>query len=234
MVNRSTQSYVLSIYDKMLSQYGSQHWWIDDNPLTVIVGAILTQATRWPNVEKAITNLIAEDAMSLPVLRALPEKTLSQIIYPSGYFNSKARKLKAMADYIGNHFNDDLDSMRKENTDILRTMLLSIHGVGNETADTILLYAFDKTTFIADNYTKRIFYRLGIINKNASYLAIKSLFLNQLIPDSDWLKEYHALIINHGQKVCGRNPKCKNCCLVDVCLTGKKLIKTMGTNNTSN
>ena len=224
MINKLTQSYLMNIYDKMLNRYGPQRWWIYDNPLNIIIGSILTQGTAWVNVEKAIANLIAEEAMSLHVLRGLPEKTLSQIIYPSGYFNSKARKLKAMANYIGYHFNDNLDSMREGKTDILRKMLLDIHGVGDETADTILLYAFDKPTFIVDNYTKRLFYRLGIINENVSYGTLKSLFLNEIKSDSDLLKEYHALIIDHGQKVCGKKPKCENCCLLDVCSTGEKLV----------
>ena len=224
MINKPTQSYLTDIYAKMLNRYGPQRWWIYDNPLNIIVGSILTQGTAWSNVEKAVGNLIAKDAMSLHVLRDLPKKTLSQIIYPSGYFNSKARKLKAMANYIGYHFNDNLDSMRKEKTDILRKMLLDIHGVGDETADTILLYAFDKTTFIIDNYTKRLFYRLGIVNENVSYITLKSLLLNEMTSDSDLLKEYHALIIDHGQKVCGKSPKCENCCLLDMCPTGEKLV----------
>ena len=129
------------VYDRLLARFGPQHWWPAETRFEVMVGAVLTQATAWGNVEKAIGRLKTADALSPAGIRRLPVDELAQLVYPSGYYNAKARKLKALVVYLGERFGDDLDAMGRCDTPALREELLGIHGIGDETADDILLYA---------------------------------------------------------------------------------------------
>ena len=150
------------IYARLLARFGPQHWWPAETRFEVMVGAVLTQATAWGNVEKAIARLKEADALSPGGLRRLPVDELAQLVYPSGYYNAKARKLKALVMYLGERFGDDLDAMGRSDTPALREELLGIHGIGDETADDILLYALGKPVFVVDAYTRRLFHRLGL------------------------------------------------------------------------
>ena len=132
----------------MLARYGPQHWWPGDTRFEVMVGAVLTQAAAWTNVEKAIGNLRRANVLSLQGIRDLPEERLAELLYPSGYYNSKARKLKALVEYLSSRFGDDLDAMSRMDGDVLRRELLQVYGIGEETADDILLYAADKPAFV--------------------------------------------------------------------------------------
>ena len=212
---------LLDIYDRLFSCYGPQHWWPGDTRFEMMVGAVLTQAAAWTNVEKAISNLVAADVLSPRAIRDLNQATLAHLVYPSGYFNSKARKLKALSSYLGERFNDDLDAMSREDTDRLRNELLGVYGVGEETADDILLYALGKPTFIIDNYTRRVFSRLGLAPYKGSYSLHRSLFMDHLPSRADFFQEYHALIVRHGKEVCGKRPECDGCPLLSVCPTGE-------------
>ena len=214
---------LMDIYDRMLGQYGPQHWWPGDTRFEIMVGAVLTQAVAWSNVEKAISNLVAADALSPKAIRDLSEEDLARLIYPSGYFNTKARKLKALAEYLGQRFNDDLEAMAMEDGDALRAELLAVYGIGEETADDILLYAFGKPAFVVDGYTRRVFFRLGLAPEKGSYSTYRSLFMDNLPAERDLYQEYHALIVRHGNEVCAKRPICLGCCLLEVCPTGQAI-----------
>jgi endonuclease-3 related protein len=221
MQEGASRKTLLAVYQRMLRRYGPQHWWPGDTRFEIMVGAVLTQAAAWVNVRKAITNLIDAGALSPQAIRGLPEEELAQLIYPSGYYNAKARKLKALAEYLGQRFDDDLEAMSRENPEALRAELLSVYGIGEETADDILLYAVGAPSVVIDNYTRRTFSRLGLASEKGTYSAYRSLFLGNLPPDRELLAEYHALIVRHGKEMCRKIPLCEGCCLLDVCPTGQ-------------
>ena len=205
------------IYGRLLSAYGPQHWWPADEPFEVIVGAILTQSTAWSNVEKAIANLKAACALSTAALHQMPIDRLARLIRPSGYYNAKARKLKAFVERLLADYDSDLGKLFDLDTVSLRRELLSIHGVGEETADSIILYAARRPVFVIDAYTERILSRLGIAPPDQTYSAYQQLFTQELSPDEALFNEYHALLVRHGKDICRKIPRCDDCCLVPLC-----------------
>ena len=209
------------VFERMFDEYGPQHWWPADTQFEVIVGAILTQSASWANVEKAIHSLKAADALSPGALRELPEADVARLVYSSGYYNAKARKLKAFAEYVGTRFGDDLAEMARMHLESLRAELTSVHGVGEETADDILLYALGKPVFVIDAYTRRVFWRLGLAPESGPYSAYQSVFAEHLPADPELFGEYHALIVRHSRDVCRKQPLCEGCCLLEVCPTGR-------------
>jgi endonuclease-3 related protein len=216
--SRSLRKQLTEIYSLLLQQYGPQHWWPADSPFEVIVGAILTQSAAWANVERAIRNLSSAGALSPARLRELPQSELAQLVYPSGYFNAKALKLKAFAQHLGDNYQDSLDKLFGLDMPILRRELLAIHGVGEETADSIILYAGRKPIFVIDAYTRRIFARLGLEPSAKRYADFQKLFMGNLPLDEGMFNEYHALIVRHGKEVCRRAPRCDACCLRERCV----------------
>jgi len=183
----------------------------------MMVGAILTQSAAWTNVEKAIASLKAAGALSPRALRELPPSELSALIRPSGYYNAKARKLKALADWLGDSFGDELSVLFAAASAALRERLLSVHGIGEETADSIILYAAGKPVFVIDAYTRRIVDRLGLKPAGKSYAAYQALFTDNLPCDRALFGEYHALLVRLAKEVCRRRPRCSGCCLGDIC-----------------
>ena len=183
----------------------------------MIVGAILTQSAAWSNVEKAIANLKAARALSPTALRQLPLSELAAIIRPCGYYNAKALKLKSLAHWLGERYDDNLDKLLANDIDHLRQQLLSIHGIGQETADSIILYAANKPIFVIDAYTRRIINRIGLAPENNSYTAYQALFMDNLPGDSELFKEYHALLVCLAKKACCSRPFCQQCCLKNIC-----------------
>jgi endonuclease-3 related protein len=200
-----------------MERFGPQHWWPADEPFEVIVGAILTQSAAWGNVEKAINNLRGAGALSPPALRKLPRAKLAELVYPCGYYNAKSLKLKAFALWLGNHYQDDLNKLFALDAEKLRRQLLDVHGIGPETADSIILYAAGKPAFVIDAYTRRIFSRLGLAPGKDSYPAYQALFMENLPRDAEMFNEYHALLVCLGKNVCRRQPLCADCCLDDIC-----------------
>ncbi|UCH42653.1 MAG: endonuclease [Dehalococcoidales bacterium] len=219
MDNQSIGQKLHDIYHQMMSRYGPQYWWPAEEPFEVMVGAILTQSAAWRNVEKAIANLRATGVLSPRAIRQLSLSELAAIIYPSGYYNAKARKLKALVQWLG-EYQDNLDNLFTHSTDQLRQELLSVHGVGEETADAIILYTANKPVFVIDAYTRRIVYRLGLAPKGKSYAAYQALFSDNLPADPVLFNEYHALLVCLGKDVCRRNPLCRQCCLREDCEFG--------------
>ncbi len=210
---------LLEVYNRLFNCYGSQHWWPAETTFEVIVGAILTQSAAWINVEKGIQNLKIAEALSPQALRRLPHCELSRLIYSCGYFNAKATKLKAFAGWFGERYGDNLEKMFSRDTVSLREELLEVHGIGEETADSILLYAGNKPTFVIDAYTRRIIGRLGLNPPGKKYSDYRHLFMRNLPRDVQMFNEYHALLVREGKEVCRKQPQCDICCLQTLCLT---------------
>lgn len=204
------------VYNRLLARFGPQHWWPGDTPWEVMVGALLTQSVSWGNVERAIDNLKAAGALSPPVLRQLPLEELARLIRPTAYYNTKARKLKALARLMGSA-GDDLGRLFSGDTSELRDRLLGVYGIGEETADSILLYAAGRPVFVIDAYTRRILGRLGLARPTAPYGELQRLFMDHLPPDTARYNEYHALLVRLGKEVCRKAPRCPTCPLSDIC-----------------
>lgn len=227
------------IYNKLMGMYGHQGWWpvtpcytsdklkpmygiktrIEKQKLEIIIGAILTQSTAWKNVEKAITELNKRNLIDVNKILKISDNELAQIIRSSGYYNQKAKKLKNIAEFLKKY-----PIKKLENIDIneARKLLLSVKGIGKETADSILLYALNKPIFVVDAYTRRIFSNLGLISPNANYDEIQALFMNNLPNDSKLFNEYHALIVEHAKRYYRKKEDYKKCPLYVGYFEGKK------------
>lgn len=186
-----------------------------ESSFEVIVGAILTQNTNWGNVERALHNIKSRDLLDPQKLFELPPDQLVQLIRPAGYFNVKARRLMNFLKYLMQCYDGDLVKMSSVPAAALRKELLSVNGIGPETADSILLYAFNKPVFVIDAYTKRMLYRHGIVDAEADYHMMRDLFMDQLPKRRKMFNEYHALIVRVGKEYCKPKARCEQCPLND-------------------
>jgi len=213
-----TSRILKDIYRRLFASYGPQHWWPAETPFEVITGAILTQSAAWTNVEKAIQNLKQAKALNPDALRRIPQDKLAKLIHTCGYFNAKARKLKAFAEWFGEGYGDSLERLFAVETNPLREKLLRVHGIGEETADSILLYAGNKPVFVIDAYTRRIMDRVGLKPTKDSYGGWQKLFMDNLDADVKLFNEYHALLVTLGKNICKTRPQCGQCPLnTDIC-----------------
>ncbi len=199
------------VYEHLLSALGPQHWWPGETPFEVIVGAVLVQNTAWKNVERAIANLRDADLLSPEAIHQTPAEELEELIRPAGYYRLKARRLKHLIDFLVERYDGSLDDMFATGVWALREELLSVNGIGPETADSILLYAGELPTFVVDTYTARVLKRHGWIEPEADYYAIKELFESNLEEDVAMWNEYHALLVRVGHLYCRKTPKCEEC-----------------------
>ncbi|CAI8046972.1 Putative DNA repair glycosylase MJ1434 [Geodia barretti] len=216
------------VYRRLYDSYGPQGWWPGESRFEIIVGAILTQSTAWVNVEKALASLRAAECWSFYAIASLPQDELALVIRSSGYYNAKARKLQAFAHHVIENYGGDLDRMFDSDAGRLRTELLSIHGIGEETADDILVYAAEMPSFVMDTYTRRIVDRLGIVpsGRNPGYGAYQALFQDNLPADAPLFNEFHALLDHHAKYTCTkRAPLCGGCCLADLCPTAEQGVR---------
>ena len=211
---------LMEIYRRLYEHYGPQHWWPGDSRLEIVLGAVLTQFTAWGNVEKAMDNLKAAGVLSTHALRDIPEDELAVLLRPSGTFRTKARKVKALVGHLWQRYGGDLDRFLSRDTEVLREELLAIHGIGEETADDILLYAAEKPSFVVDAYTRRILGHLDLAPDQETYAAYQELFHRALPKDVPLYNEYHALLDRHAKDTCRKRPLCAGCCLLDICATG--------------
>lgn len=223
------------MYTVLLKSYGPQGWWpllsvkgtnptktasvtgyhsgkydypkTEQQRFEICIGTILTQNTSWSQVEKALQNLAAETIITPTGLKKLDEETLKNAIKPAGYYNQKARKIMQFTDFY-----DSLNGRTPS-----REELLSVWGIGKETADSILLYAYKIPVFVVDAYTRRIFSALGFIDSNAEYDDIRNFFENNLPKEIVVYQEYHALIVEHAKRNCKTKPECENCILKNKC-----------------
>jgi len=216
-VGRALAEKLLDIYRRLYAAYGPQHWWPGDSPFEVVVGAILTQSAAWVNVERAIDNLRAAGVLSPEGLLKIGLDELARLIHPAGYYNAKARKLKAFVEMLFDRHAGELDSLFALPLPQLRQELVATHGIGQETADSIILYAAEKPSFVIDAYTRRVFSRLGLAPAGDNYASWQAMFSEALPRDVHLFNEYHALIDRHAKSVCRKTPLCSQCCLREVC-----------------
>ena len=201
-------------FDALFQAHGEQHWWPGQTPFEVIVGAILVQNTSWLNVERAIANLRRDNLLTPSAIERLPQAKLARLIRSSGYFLQKARKLKAFVSFLRKNHHGSLSAMFRTPTATLRAQLLAVHGIGPETADSILLYAGNHPVFVVDAYTRRILQRHGLATGKESYEALRSLFEKSLPTDPQLFNEFHALLVLTGKNFCRtRAPLCSQCAL---------------------
>lgn len=206
---------LLFLYERLFTHFGSQHWWPGNTPFEVAIGAILTQNTNWQNVERAINNLKRARALSAAAIRRISEEELAGLVRPSGYFRQKAVRLKIFVDFLYNHYRGGIAAMKKDETALLREKLLSVKGIGPETADSIILYAVEKPVFVVDAYTKRVLLRHGLIEQKTGYHEIQDLFHENLQADKRMYNEYHALFVRVCKEFCKKKAFCKGCPLED-------------------
>ncbi len=214
---RGRTDILLAVYRRLYDRYGPQGWWPAETALEMIVGAILTQSTAWTNVEKAIGNLKGAGVLTVAGLRETPREELARLVRPSGYYNVKAAKVKAFVDWLDAGYDGDLDRLFALEAGAMRRELLSVHGIGEETADSIILYAARRPVFVIDAYTRRIVARLGLAPRQDTYAAFQALFRDSLPRDEALFNEYHALLVRHGKSVCRKAPLCTGCCLGGLC-----------------
>jgi len=208
---------LLRIYEILNGHYGNLHWWPADSPFEVIVGAILTQNTTWHNVERAIFNLKTKNLLHPKKLFKTRDDILADLILPSGYYRVKTKRLKAFLAFLNDEYKGNLDRLFNEEIWALRKKLLTIKGIGEETADSILLYAGEKPIFVVDAYTRRILHRHAIISGNAPYAEIQNLFMANLTQSAPIFNQYHALLVQTGKQFCiKKNPLCGQCPLSSI------------------
>lgn len=205
-------SKLVDIYDKLYAYFGPQYWWPAETSFEVIVGAILTQNTSWLNVEKAIDNLRKQKLLDPVKIFKMSQLKLSKFIKPAGYYNIKAKRLKEFVKFLVNNYKGSLKGMSLQDTFTLRRQLLSVNGIGPETADSILLYALNKPIFVIDAYTKRVFSRHRLLDSDVSYDQAQNVFMENLKLDKKLFNEYHALLVKLAKDFCLKNkPKCDIC-----------------------
>jgi len=211
---------LLKIYNKLLEFFGPQHWWPTigtDNPkFEIIVGAILTQQTSWNNVEKAIKNLKDNNLLDPKKLYNLPIRKLEKVIRPCGFFRVKAKRLRSFLKFLIENYDGNVEKIFLSHLENLRKILLSVHGIGPETCDSIILYASEKPVFVIDAYTFRLCERYPIIN-STKYEDVREFFEENLPKDVNLFKEFHALIVKLGKIYCKTKPLCKECPLNEGC-----------------
>ena len=229
-----------TLYKKLIGELGHQNWWPMDKSyhekngsdprFEIIVGAILTQNTAWSNVEKALANLKSKNVLDIEKIVKINIKDLQNMVKPSGFFNQKANRVKNIATYLHNNYNDDLDYFFNRELKDVREELLSLNGIGPETADSILLYAGNMPIFVVDAYTKRICKRLPL-NTNISYDEIQQYFEEDLCKEyskkerTQVYNELHALIVILAKNQCKTKPECIKCPLKKYCRFGKNLLE---------
>ncbi|MCK4752624.1 MAG: endonuclease III domain-containing protein [Planctomycetes bacterium] len=206
-----TNEKLIELYQLLFERFGPQHWWPGETQFEIITGAILTQNTNWGNVEKAIANLKAADLLTPEKLYHLDISRLAELIRPAGYYNIKAKRLKNFLDWLFENYDGQLASLESLGTDQLREELLAVKGVGPETADSILLYAFNREIFVVDAYTARIAIRHTLIEPEADYHQLQDMFQSNLSADVEMFNEYHALLVRVGKEFCKPKAKCNDC-----------------------
>ncbi|MGC8928631.1 MAG: endonuclease III domain-containing protein [Myxococcota bacterium] len=208
----------MEIYQRLNAHFGFLNWWPAETPFEVAVGAILTQNVAWSNVEKSIGNLKKRGLLSLNRLLESPPQIVKSCITPAGYYNVKYTRLISLLKFIKYELNSDITNLKKFDVNEARRMLLSVKGVGKETADSILLYAAEFPIFVVDAYTKRSFYRIGILRSpDMGYDEIQSIFMKNLKKDLHLFNDYHAQIVELSKNFCKKRPICEGCPVLDIC-----------------
>lgn len=196
---------ILNMYEAMHEALGPSHWWPGDSPYEISIGAILTQNTNWKNVEKAIDNLKSNNLLNPEAMYSLPPGELAELIRPAGYYNIKTKRIRNFLIFLKNEADFNLLQLKKQSLEELRPKILSVNGIGPETADSILLYALNYPTFVVDTYTARMMHRHGLVAETVDYHELQSLFMDSLPDDVALFNEYHALIVRIGKNWCKKS-----------------------------
>ena len=210
-MTRRRKEHLHRIYDRLLNEFGPQHWWPAQTEFEVIVGAILTQNTAWKNVETSIALLRQNGILSFEGIHELEVEQLAPLIRSSGYYNQKAKKLKEFCRHLASHWQGDLAAFLSQEMEALRSELLTIRGIGPETADSIVLYAGYHPSFVVDRYTHRIFSRHNWVYEDLGYEELRSYFMDSLEPDVPFYREFHGLLVRTGHLFCRKKPLCNSC-----------------------
>lgn len=206
------------VYRRLHQHYGPQHWWPATSRFEIVIGAVLTQNTSWRNVERTLAVLRAELPLTAEaILQATPHR-LAEWLRPSGYYNIKAQRLRAVCTFFLRH--GGWQGLDPWPTDELRQRLLEVRGVGPETADSIVLYAFDRPVFVVDAYSRRLFARLQLAQGDEPYERLRAQVEAAVGDDHRDYNEYHALIVRHAKEICRPRPRCMDCCLRQICPAG--------------
>lgn len=212
------------VHDRLFDAFGPQHWWPGQSPFEVIVGAVLVQNTNWQNVKKAIEQLRQADLLEPHALYDVPVEELEELIRPAGYFRIKARRLRSLLEFLVERYDGSLEAMFATGLSSLREELLAVHGIGPETADSILLYAGGLPVFVVDTYTHRVMARHGWIGFDDDYHMIQDHFQGGLAEDVQLYNEFHALLVRVGKLYCRKKkPKCEECPLAELLPAGGAL-----------
>jgi endonuclease-3 related protein len=211
MHQQSTRRRLMALYRRLFRRFGPQGWWPGRSRFEIIVGAVLAQNTAWINVKHAITRMRTKRLLTARAINATPQRRLGRLIRSSGYYNMKAGRLKEFARFLFAHYDGSLRRMFRTDLPTLREELLGVSGIGEETADSILLYAGDRPIFVVDAYTRRVIERHGLARGGAHYREIQRLFMDHLPADAALFNEYHALLVAVGKVYCRTTPRCDAC-----------------------
>jgi endonuclease-3 related protein len=218
-------SRLTEVFHRLAAHFGPLHWWPAQTPFEVVVGAILTQNTAWRNVEYAIANLKKVGVLTPVALAGLVRSELEALIRPAGFFRQKAERLQLFVEHLFARHDGELAALLAGPLEAVRAELLACKGVGPETADSILLYAGNRPSFVVDAYTRRLFTRLGLLRGTEEYEAIRALFMDSLPHQTDLFNEYHALIVEECKVFCRkRTPLCSSCPLLACCPYGQAAV----------
>jgi endonuclease III related protein len=211
------RSLLLEIYERLHSSLGPSGWWPGETPLEIIIGAILTQNTSWGNVEQALARLKGQGALSVEKLTQMEEDRLAEMVRPAGTYRVKARRLKNFFRFLQEDYDGRIEALGTPPLEKLRDQLLGVRGIGPETADSILLYALGRPTFVVDTYTHRIFSRHRLVSEESDYESLRSFFMDSLPEEVPLYNEFHALIVRTGKAYCKKKaPLCEGCPLRDL------------------
>lgn len=217
-MDKMVNARLMEIYDRLFDYFGPRHWWPAKNDFEMVLGALLTQNVAWKNVEAAITNLYRDNLVYPEAIFSAPDELIINDIKPARFFNQKAKYIKIFCRYLLNNYNGNLDKLFEKDIPDLRNELLSLTGVGEETADAIILYGAKKPIFVVDAYTKKLVRLLNLMDEPISYSRVQKYFMTNLERDVKLYNEYHALIDAWGNRICkGRNPECDRCPLLSEC-----------------
>lgn len=208
----SKQNPYQEAYHRLFDHYGEQGWWPAETDIEILVGAVLTQNTNWSNVEKALVNLKNRDVLSLDALFTIEQERLAELIRPSGYYNLKAGRLKNLISMIHHQYEGELELLVQDDLYAARENLLTVKGIGPETADCIMLYVCEKPFFVVDTYTHRVFSRHNLLEEETDYHTIQETFMDNVEHEPQVFNEYHALIVQVGKDFCKKStPQCDGC-----------------------
>ena len=211
VLKSSTNKKLMVMFDLLFDHFGPQNWWPGETDVEIMVGAVLTQNTNWTNVEKAINNLKTGKLLSVEAIEKISAQELAEKIRPAGYYNIKASRLKNLIHFIAEEYDGNIGDLFAEEMETLRERLLSITGIGPETADSIMLYAANRPVFVVDAYTYRILNRHGMADEQLTYYELQDLFMESLTEDPELFNEFHALIVRTGKEYCRKKPRCDIC-----------------------